>query len=196
MTANAQTVVTDSTGNGRVLGDSPRRHRSSERNVLGTPVYYDTLGNVLGAAQESDSFYYRPKHHFLNRLEDEFSSTFFEISSLISSNDMALGVHFAYVPKRWGIYASGYAGWNHDYLTLGPVLRVSDCGDLLDWQLYGGLTFSRHLGTEMGFRLASTHSDGFCWSSVSMGLGAVNRHTYFTMGLSLALMPSLIFFVW
>ena len=132
----AQTPTNDSTS--RVLGDNPRQHRSGERNILGAPVYYDTLGNRLGETHATDSLYRRPKHHYMNRLESEFHSFFLEYSTLFTSYDVAIGAKLSYVPQRWGFYGSLMAGINHAYVTLGPVLRLSDCGDIVDWHLYGG----------------------------------------------------------
>ena len=86
--AGAQT--TDSVAVGRELGSEPRVKRSYERNVLGAPVYYDTLGNVIGQTVPADSFYHRPKHHFRNRLEDHFSAFFLEGQLMTGSRDMAL----------------------------------------------------------------------------------------------------------
>lgn len=190
----AQTPTNDSTS--RVLGDDPRQHRSGERNILGAPVYYDTLGNRLGETHATDSLYRRPKHHYMNRLESEFHSFFLEYSTLFTSYDVAIGAKLSYVPQRWGFYGSLMAGINHAYVTLGPVLRLSDCGDIIDWHLYGGFALSRRLGSEIGIRIASAESDEFCWTSLSMGLGYVNHHSYFTIGLSLSLLPNMLFIFW
>ena len=195
-TAVGQVAPTDSTSRSeKALGDTPRSRRGGERNVLGAPVYYDTLGNVLGSSTPADSIYHRPPHHFRNRLEDEFCSTFLEFTGLFAHNDFAVGARLSYVPERWGLYGSGSVGFRHTYFSAGPVLRVSDCGDMLDLQVYGGLTLSRWLGSEAGVRLALPYEDKFCWTSMVMGLGYVNRHTYFTIGFSLSLQPGF-FFLW
>lgn len=181
---------------GRTLGENPRPHRSAERNIIGAPVYYDTLGNVIGSSNANDSLYRRPKHHYLNRLEDEYNNIFLEFG-ILAGNDFALGAQMAYVPKRWGAYCGGYFGMRHEYFTVGPVLRLSDCGDFLDWQLFGGLTVSRRPGAELGFRLAGPKTnDGFAWTSFTMAAGYANRSPYFSLGLSLSLTPQLFFLFW
>lgn len=179
---------------GEALGDTPRRHVKAERNVLGSPVYYDTLGNVIGSGQASAE-YHRPRHHFRNRLEDEFSSVFFECNAMITEFDMAVGGTLTVLPRRWGAYATGRVGFAHGYLAAGPALRLSDCGDNVDWHLFGGLAYSHTLGGELGLRLAFPDGGGtFCWSSVMMSVGYVNQNLYVSAGLSLGLSPSI--FMW
>ena len=189
----AQEVQSDSTA-GRTLGDNPRPRRNAERNVLGAPVYYDTLGNVIGSSTPADTLYRRPRHHYLNRLEDEYNNFFLEMKSLVGT-DLAVGCQLAYVPNRWGIYCAGLTGFRYGYFTAGPVLRMSDCGDFFDWQLFGGLTVSHRPGAELGFRMAGPRSEGgFAWTSFSMSLGFANNDPYFTVGLSLSLAPEVLFF--
>lgn len=189
----AQTV--DSTE--RVLGDTPQPRRSRVQNVIGAPVYYDTLGNVIGQTAPADSFYHRPKHHFRNRLEDDFCSFFLEGQTLLGHNDMALGGQLAWVPQRWGIYGSGLVGVRHAYFSAGPVWRMSDCGNWIDWQLYGGLVVSRHLGGEVGLRMGSPELWGdFCWTSFSITVGHVNGMNYVTLGFSLTLTSIVALSIW
>lgn len=195
LTTMAQT--TDSTSHAdRVLGDTPQKRHKGKANVLGAPIYYDTLGNVIGSQTPHDTFYHRPKHHFLNRLDYHFSSCFFEPIGMLG-HDAAVGLSFSYLPRRWGFYTTGMAGFRHGYVSAGPALRLSECGDAIDWHLYGGMTFSRHFGAEIGMRIASTaNPGGFCWTSFSMGIGYINQGAYVTFGLGMALSPSLLLLFW
>ncbi|MCR5445718.1 MAG: hypothetical protein K6E96_08625 [Bacteroidales bacterium] len=188
---------TDSVAVGRVLGDEPQVRRSHERNVLGAPVYYDTLGNVIGRGAPADSFYHRPKHHFRNRLEDDFCSVFLEGQTKLG-RDIALGAQLAWVPQRWGIYGSGcISRYNCDF-SVGPVWRMSDCGNWIDWQLYGGLAFSYlSVGAEMGVRMASPKLWGdFCWTSFSLTVGRIHQTNYVALGLSLTLTSIVAITIW
>ena len=171
-----------------------QRHGS---NVLGAPVYYDTLGNVIGSATPADSVYHRPKHHYFNRLEDDFSSVFLEGSVLFSEDDLAIGGQVAWVPRQWGFYCGAYGGVRHGYFTLGPALRLSDCGNWIDWHLYAGVVVSRHLGGEIGFRMAAPRQWGdFCWTSASVATGYVNGSGYISIGLSLTFSSFMAFTIW
>ena len=187
--------TTDSTE--RVLGDNPRPRMKRVQNVIGAPVYYDTLGNVIGKGAPSDSVYHLPKHHYFNRIEDDFCSFFLEGQTLLTYNNIAFGGQMAWVPRRWGVYASGLVGGNAYYLAAGPVWRMSDCGNSLDWQLYGGLTVSHRLGCEIGVRMGAPKLWGdFCWTSMSLTVGHVNRNYYFTLGLSLTLTSLVAISIW
>lgn len=191
----AQTA--DSVAWGRALGDEPQERRSRERNVLGAPVYYDTLGNVIGQPAPADSFYRRPKHHFRNRLEDDFSAFFLEGQLMMGSNDMALGGQVAYVPQRWGAYVGGAMGFMGAYVKAGPVWRLSDCGNDIDWQLFAGVNICRHLGAEIGLRMGAPRMWGnFCWTSYSMSVGYANRMSYITLGFSLSLTAIMALTIW
>lgn len=153
-------------------------------NVLGAPVYYDTLGNIRGTA--TDSVVRMPRHHYLNRLSNDFNSTFFELLGMVGTRDIAIGFTVVYLPESWGGYGSLMAGVRRNYFSFGPVMRLSECGDLIDWHLYGGLVISRHLGCEIGFRMATPRREGsFSWESVSMGAVFVNGHGFVTCGLSI-----------
>lgn len=166
-------------------------------NVIGAPVYYDTSGNVIGQTMPADSVYHRPKHHFRNRLEDEYNSFFFEFQSQLGERDLAAGLQLAWLPKRWGFTCSVRSGLRTPYFSVGPALRLSDCGTFMDWHLYGGLVIDGNYcpGAEVGFRMAGKRTDlGFAWSSFSLGAGYVNRQSYVTFGLSLSLMPEVFFF--
>ena len=166
-------------------------------DVIGAPVYYDTLGNVIGSTAPADSFYHRPKHHYFNRMEDEFSSVFLEGAVLFAENDMAVGGQVAWVPRHWGVYCGGLAGIMYQYFTVGPVARLSDCGNRIDWQMYAGMVVSRRMGGEIGFRIAMPRQWGdFCWTSASFAAGYVNRYAYFTLGLSLTFSSIVAISIW
>lgn len=170
------------------LGDEPRQTVHKESNVLGAPVYYDINGNVRGTANPTP-FYKRPKHHYLNNLDNRFCSFFFEGKTLIGS-DYAVGPNFSYVPKRWGAYGTVLFGFEHDYLSVGPVLRLSDYDSRIDWQLYCGLMLGgRSAGAEAGLRMAvPQHNSEFCWTSASAGVAIVGGKPFFTLGCSLDLL--------
>lgn len=160
----------------------------AEANVLGMPVYYDTLGNVINGSQPSVSggIYHRPRHHYLNSLHDRYCAFFGEGEVLLGASDIAGGLHLAYIPRRWGCYTSLLYGIRQDYLSVGPALRLSNYDSSLDWQLYGGIVAGgRHIGAEAGIRVALPQRDSdFCWTSASMGMGVINGDTFFTIGLS------------
>lgn len=166
-----------------------RTPSDKEANILGMPIYYDTLGNVIGDGRPTPrgGHYRRPKHHYFNNLSDQYCGFFCEATGMIGPADIAGGFNLTYLPERWGAYGSALFGVNHSYLTVGPALRLSGYDSRLDWQLYSGIVFGgMHVGAEAGVRLAlpQQRSD-FCWSSASMGLGVINGDTYFTLGLSL-----------
>ena len=193
----AQTA--DSVARGRVLGDEPQERRSRERNVLGAPVYYDTLGNVIGQKEPADSVYHRPKHHFRNRLEDEFCAFFLEGQAMLHSNRINFGGQLAWIPQRWGVYGSSVIGPGCCHLSLGPVWRVSDCGNRVDCQIYGGLASEllSSLGAEVGIRLAAPKQwSDFCWTSVSVTVGHVHETNYVILGFSLALTSLAAITIW
>lgn len=194
----AQTVDSTASAGERVLGDEPQVRTQRERNVLGAPVYYDTLGNVIGQHQPSDGVYRRPRHHFHNRLENDFNNFFFEFQMLLGGRQgFATGAMLTWLPQRWGLYGSALVNWDYGHYSIGPALRLSDCGDYFDWQLYGGLAFDRRVGFEGGMRIAGPRSQsGFAWTSLSLGGGYVHGHGYMTFGLSLLLAPEMAFIFW
>ena len=211
-TAWAQDVVRDSVPatvtdtsviEENVIGTKPTartKSASREANLLGAPVYYDLNGNVIGATNPSP-VYHRPKHHYLNNLNDRYCSIFTEGEVLDGSTDKAFGLNFTYLPKRWGAYGSALIGVNHDYLSVGPALRLSGYESYMDWQLYGGLMLGgRSVGGEVGIRLASAKSDSeFCMTSVSLGCAIVGGHSFITFGASveiLALIGAATFLFW
>jgi len=189
--------TTDSVAVGRVLGDEPQVKRSRELNVIGAPVYYDTLGNVIGGKTVPDSMYHRPKHHFHNRLENDFCSVFLEGQAKLGRN-MSLGAQMAWVPQRWGIYGSACINRDRCDFSVGPVLRLSDCGNWIDWQLYGGLSSSFFaLGAEVGVRMAAPKLWGdFCWTSFSLTVGRIHEANYVALGLSLTLTSMVAITIW
>ena len=200
LTASAWAQSTDTTRTtpaaGGELDGGTRRATTLKNNVLGAPVYYDTLGNVRGTTPHSDAPRL-PRHHYFNRLSNDYCSYFLEVKSMIG-HDLAFGASFTYLPERWGFYGSALAGLRRPYFAAGPTLRLSDYGGSLDWQLYGGLVVSRHLGAEAGIRMALPKRSGsFSWESVSMGTTFVNGHFFFTCGLSLEFMAvTVLSFLW
>lgn len=200
--ATAQDVVRDSTAvadtadtEENVIGatPTPRKYKSKSGNVLGAPVYYDLNGNRIGDGLPSadstvgQQIYRRPKHHYLNNLDDRYSTFFFEGEVLVGSSSMGLGANLTILPERWGGYGSVVFGMNEGYFSVGPVLRLSGYDSWLDWQLYGGLVLGdRHLGAEGGLRVAAPKRNGeLCWTSMSLGFATLNGDVYMTMGFSL-----------
>lgn len=156
-----------------------------EANILGAPVYYDANGNVCGSDNTS-SVYHRPKHHYLNNLDDRYCTFFAEGEVLNGGSDLAFGLNFTYLPERLGAYGSLMAGINRNYLSVGPALRLSGYESTLDWHLYGGLMFAgRSVGGEVGLRVAVPYRRSeFCFWSASMGCAIVGRHAFMTVGAS------------
>ena len=184
--------TTDEDDEENVIGGRVAKSRySGEANVLGAPIYYDSLGNVIGGNPEVQhrGVHNLPSRHYLNSLENNYCSFFLEAQFLIAPRDVAAGVNFAYLPERWGAYATLMAGINHTYLSVGPSVRLLDASSSVDWQLYGGLMLGgQHAGAELGTRVALPRRESsFCWTSASMGLGVINGDTYFTMGISFSL---------
>ena len=164
----------------------------SEPNVLGMPVYYDSCGNVVGSG-ESSSVYHRPKHHYLNNLDDRYYTFFLEGEVIAGLHDHAVGANFTYLPKRWGFYTSALVGNRHTYLNIGAALRMSGYESACDWQLYAGVGGGgRHLGGEAGLRFALRKNYGeFCWTSLSVGYANYGGYSFVTFGASLDLMAAL-----
>lgn len=194
----AQDVVRDSVAvdttdtEENVIGAKPQPKKSGEKkepNVLGAPVYYDIYGNVEGSSNAS-SIYHRPKHHYLNNLNERYYTFFLEGELLTGRHDHALGASFTYLPKRWGFYTSVLAGVHHTYLSMGAALRLSGYESSLDWQLYGGVGGGgHHLGGEAGLRMAFRRNHGeFCWTSLSAGYANYGGYGFLTFGASLELM--------
>ena len=186
-----------------VIGGRPQRSNTQrESNVLGAPVYY----NIDGSLRTADNThgnpraeYVRPRHHWRNTLDSQFNTYFCEVEGMLGMGDVALGFNFTCLPERWGVYGSLLAGMNHNYATLGPVLRLSDYDDACDWHLYGGIMVGDGIGGEVGLRIAADKRTGsFGWFSGSMGMAIIDGESYVTMGLSLELTAivglSLLFF--
>jgi len=168
------------------------RPASEEPNIIGMPVYYDLNGNVVGSGQPAHTGYRMPKHHYHNNLGLHYSSVFLECLGMFGPNP-GVGLSLAYVPQRWGFYASGLVGKHRNHMAVGPVLRVTDAEASTDMQLYGGLVFNRRLGGEVGVRLAATRRNSdFSWLSGSMGVGYLNGHTFVTLGLSLEITAAVV----
>ena len=175
-----------------VIGAKPTpRSSRREANVLGAPVYYNQNGSLR--CGDTAMPYRRPKHHYLNNLEERYHSIFAEGEVLRGNSDYAFGLNFTYLPKRWGAYGSVLLGARHDYLSVGPALRLSDYDSYLDWQLYGGIMFGgRSTGAEVGLRIATPQHDGeFCITSASMGMAIVGNHAFVTFGASIGVMAAI-----
>lgn len=172
---------------GRVQLSNPQK----EPNVIGMPVYYNRDGSKRSATYRGNprGAYQMPRHHYQNTLDRQFCSVFFECEGMLNADDLAAGFNVSYLPNRWGAYCSLLGGINYRYVSAGPVLRLSDVDNSLDWQLYGGLMYSAGFGGEVGVRIASAKNQSeFCMTSFSMGVGCVGGDPFFTMGLSVDLM--------
>ena len=97
---------------------------AGDRNVLGAPVYYDTLGNVRGSKASSEGKVTLPKHHYFNKLSNDYNSMFLELDGWFGG-DIALGGSFTWLPERWGFYGKGLLGARSNYFAAGPALRLS-----------------------------------------------------------------------
>lgn len=172
-----------------VIGVKPTKREKQElreANILGAPVYYDNNGNVRGSSNPS-AVYHRPKHHYLNNLDDRYCSFFAEGEWILGAGEWGLGLNLTYIPERWGAYASMLGGVHRNYLSAGPALRLSGYENTLDWHLYGGLITNFHsLGAEVGLRMATAkHNSEFCWTSVSAGAAIVGGNAFLTFGASI-----------
>ena len=170
-----------------VIGAKPSQHvkqQPREANVLGAPVYYDTNGNIRGSKNPSP-YYQRPKHHYLNNLEERFCSFFAEGKWFHGGEDWGIGLNLTYLPERWGGYCSLMTG-HANYVSAGPTLRLSDYESTLDWQLYGGLMSDYHsVGAEVGLRIAAPqYTSNFCWTSATIGAAILGDRPFFTFGAS------------
>lgn len=183
---------------------APQRHKAKEANVLGAPVYYDLNGNVLGERRvasgktPADGVYHRPKHHYLNSLDNRYSSIFVEGELLMGSSNVGVGANLTVLPNRWGGYGSAVFGVDGSHFSLGPALRLSGPESSMDWHLYCGVVLGeRHLGAEGGLRMALPKVRGeFCWTSVSMGVLALNGDVCMTFGVSLDMLAVLSIMAW
>ena len=96
---------------------------AGDRNVLGAPVYYDTLGNVRGSKASSEGKVTLPKHHYFNKLSNDYNSMFLELDGWFGG-DIALGGSFTWLPERWGFYGKGLLGARSNYFAAGPALST------------------------------------------------------------------------
>lgn len=172
-----------------VIGGRPQLGNvQREANVLGSPVYYNLDGSVREGGHRGNprGEYVRPRHHWRNTLDSRFCSYFCEAEGMFGTGDIAIGLNFTYLPNRWGIYGSLLTGLVNDYATLGPVLRLTDYDDIVDWHLYGGMMVGDGVGAEVGMRIASPKNDSnFGWCTGSMGMAFIDGESYVTFGLSL-----------
>lgn len=149
-----------------------------EVNLQNNPDYYD---------YEDNAYYQRSRRPY-GHLGHNYCNWFLEGEGLYGPHDLAYGFNLAYVPNRFGVYASLMGGINADWLTVGAVCRVSEPQQRLDWQLYGGIVVGYGYGAEAGIRLA-TNADRnygkFCWNSISAGVLNAGGVFYGTFGVSL-----------
>lgn len=122
--------------------------------------------------------------------KDEYAKFFVE-GELLMGNDIALGVHAAYLPKQWGFYGSYLCGVASDWGSFGVVYRPVATPAVVDWQLYCGPAISNEgIGFEAGMRFAEgAYQNEFPLSLISGSVGVIgmNGCTYVTLGFSLAL---------
>ena len=173
-----------------VIGAYPSpqtNQRSQEINIIGSPVYYDLNGNVIGSQKTPQTQYHRPKHHYFNSHSLGFCNTFLELKGMVGREFVA-GLALSYVPGQWGIYSSFVGNNSHRYLSMGPIIRLSNMTSDSDFQIYGGLLFSSSMGSEIGIRLAENKSGSkFCWLSGTVGMAKIRSNYFLTFGLSLQL---------
>lgn len=196
--APAAVGQSDSTARSKALGDEPRQPRAKrESNVLGAPVYYDANGNVVGGKRQSTT-YHRPRHHYLNNLNDIYCSYFLEGEMLVGHSDIAGGFNAALLPKRVGGYMSLMGSASNLYVSAGPALRLTGYSSPIDLQLYGGLMLADDdLGGEVGLRFASPRNRyEFCFFSTSLGYARVNGSDFFTVGLSVGVVSIATLLYW
>ena len=132
-----------------------------------------------------------------------YSRYFLEWESLWGGNGMALGMNFAYLPKRWGFYCSllpldiSTSQYLTSWFTFGAALRPVTRPSSIDWHIYTGPAFGRGNGWEIGTRFAAANQQSqFSWFSGSIGTMYVGGRSYLTIGLSLLLSPSIGIDVW
>ena len=186
-----------------VIGARRSSHSYGNDNLIGTPIYYDSMGNALGGSRRSNT-YQRPERHYLNDPGIHFNSYFLEFENLIGY-DYALGLGFTYLPRHVGGYGKAFIGIKAYYYAAGAAFRIAGAGSRYDWHLYGGLLLRQsheryaddidtyvirprttRLGGELGVRWAQVAKQGkFCWLSATMGMAYVNRHSFLTVGVSL-----------
>lgn len=129
---------------------------------------------------------------------EPYSRYFLEGVMMCGFDHLALGIDLAYVPEHWGVYASllegvsFQSGLNADWMTMGLVWRPVTEPAKLDWQLFTGPAFGIGNGWELGTRFAATNQGSrFSWLSGSVSMMSLAGRSYFTIGLSWTLSPSL-----
>lgn len=194
-------------GVGFAWGQSPRNPRAPEG-------YHPVEANedvVIGGTDDISFDQSVPLNgnntvnHMLGRsiYSNPYSRYFLEWEGLFSEYGLALGMHFAYLPKRWGFYCSllplemSVSQYTTSWASFGAVLRpiIEPAG--IDWHIYTGPAFGRGNGWEIGTRIAAAHQNTqFSWLSGSIGTMFVGGRSYFTIGLSILLSPSVGITVW
>lgn len=199
-------AVDDDDDEPNVIGAKPSpRHIKGEANILGAPIYYDSTGHAYGTGEPASRSVYLPHGDDVltpvtPRERNYFNHFFFECELLTTYHATAAGVNLTYLPKHVGIYGSLLFGTTRrPYCSLGAALRLVGNTSPFDVHLYGGITWSRTLGAEVGLRFAEPARNGlYAWRSGSIGWANFNGHNYLTIGLSLELaaLAGLLFFWW
>lgn len=161
-----------------------------------------------GIAQDDTSTYQEVHYKAPNRnpiyyFGSPFASHFAELNFMLGSDDMGIGLTYAYLPEVWGGHITGMVGFRARWLMLGADYRLSKPWTKSDWHLYGSFGY-RHgalngsllsstpkdqMGfkpaAEVGIRLGRIPSWGsFCLSSASLGLLTDFNNVYVTFGFS------------
>ena len=198
----ADSIAVDDEDDGEnVIGAKIAPHiGNGEANILGAPIYYDNEGRAIGTGEPATRVVSLPHGDVvLHPVEiDNFNHFFFEIEGIGSYHNGALGFNFTYLPHHLGIYGSALFNSRNQYYSLGAALRLSSSTCSVDWQLYGGATWSNTLGAEAGIRIAETarNESRFAWKSASLGWALFNGRHYATLGLSIEIsaIAGLLFF--
>ena len=202
----ADSIAVDDDDEPNVIGAKTMpRHEKGEENILGAPIYYDSTGHAYGTGEPASRSVYLPHGDDVltpeaPRERNRFNHFFFECEVLTAYHTTAAGINFTYLPKHVGIYGSLlFGGPRKPYFSLGVALRVVGNSAPFDVHLYGGITWSRTLGAEVGLRFAEPARSGlYAWRSSSIGWANFNGHNYLTIGLSLELaaIAGILFFWW
>ncbi|MBQ9638273.1 MAG: hypothetical protein IJV22_01780 [Bacteroidales bacterium] len=161
--ANAQVPLQDT-----IIGSSEDITFGEKVHVTGNP-----LMNRLTGIKEYDC---------------DYSIYFLECKMLVGMDDIAAGLQFAWVPKRWGGYLSYMWGNFYNWKSVGVAVRPSMELSAVDWHLYGGLAIGGTLGYELGMRFSAANTGThFSWLCGSISTIRSRGTCFFTIGLSLDL---------
>lgn len=194
-------AVDDDDDEPNVIGAKPSTYRKGgEANILGAPIYYDSEGRAYGTGEKSSRLVHLPQlgDSLHPVVLDNFNHFFLEMEVMGRYRNAAIGFNFTYLPRHLGIYGSALFGNHSQYYSLGAALRLSSASSNIDWQLYGGATFSHTLGAEAGIRIAETarKDSRFAWRSGSIGWALYNGSHFLTVGLCLEAAALISWFFW